>query len=132
MRILECFECIGEGYIEGSTPQCNKPSSVCCGGCYPKYECKLCDGLGVLHSNDEIILDYFEILNAYKTIMIGLMSALHEVDRLKKRISEDSQLEMDFLLNTEYQEEKENIKRQMKRIERHTQILHAEIKENLK
>ncbi len=132
MNELECFDCFGNGQIEGGNPICNKPHSICCGGCDSNFTCPTCLGQGTIESEDEITKDYFEILKAYKTIISGLKTALLEVDRLNKKISEDAALEMELLLNHEYQEEKSNIKRQMKRIEKHTEILHNEIRENLK
>ena len=41
----ECKECSGEGYYEVG-PDCNKPASMCCGGCYKRFECDNCGGSG--------------------------------------------------------------------------------------
>jgi len=43
----ECKECSGEGYNEVG-PECNKPASMCCGGCYKRIECDNCGGSGEL------------------------------------------------------------------------------------
>lgn len=43
MRV--CEECDGDGYLEVG-PQCMKPASECCGGCYVKVECEECNGKG--------------------------------------------------------------------------------------
>jgi len=40
-----CPECDGEGHYE-SGPECSRPASECCGGCYKTYKCETCDGGG--------------------------------------------------------------------------------------
>tara|TARA_R110001606_G_scaffold287110_1_gene435262 strand:+ start:145 stop:492 length:348 start_codon:yes stop_codon:yes gene_type:complete len=40
---VDCPDCDGEGYAEIG-PDCSKPASECCGGCYTTQECPGCDG----------------------------------------------------------------------------------------
>ncbi len=40
---LDCKECDGIGFFEYG-PDCSKPASECCGGCYKKVECTACEG----------------------------------------------------------------------------------------
>jgi hypothetical protein len=35
---VECPECYGNGYYEVG-PECNRPASNCCGGCYRQEPC---------------------------------------------------------------------------------------------
>jgi len=45
-----CSECYGEGKVEVG-PQCFKPASECCGGCYETHTCHVCKG------DKEILID---------------------------------------------------------------------------
>lgn len=40
-----CIECDGDGSYEVG-PQCDKPASMCCGGCYVTERCEYCSGSG--------------------------------------------------------------------------------------
>jgi len=40
-----CNECSGQGYVEIG-PDCDRPASMCCGGCFKKVECNECNGKG--------------------------------------------------------------------------------------
>ena len=40
---VQCPECKGEGYHEVG-PECDRPASMCCGGCYTRQLCEECDG----------------------------------------------------------------------------------------
>jgi hypothetical protein len=44
---LECQECNGQGY-DYVFVGCNKPASMCCGGCDAKIKCENCDGNGTI------------------------------------------------------------------------------------
>jgi hypothetical protein len=44
-KISDCQECSGKGYVEVG-PECSKPASSCCGGCYHNERCESCNGLG--------------------------------------------------------------------------------------
>lgn len=41
---FQCEDC-DEGFQEYG-PVCNKPASMCCGGCFEKVKCEECDGSG--------------------------------------------------------------------------------------
>lgn len=45
---MECEECFGSGYYEIG-PECDRPASMCCGGCYKKVKCEKCNGTGKLN-----------------------------------------------------------------------------------
>lgn len=45
---IECEECNGEGQYEIG-PECSRPASSCCGGCYRDVECEECNGEGYHH-----------------------------------------------------------------------------------
>lgn len=49
---MMCEECSGLGYVEIG-PECDKPASMCCGGCYVKVECEKCEGNGYKKENQE-------------------------------------------------------------------------------
>lgn len=40
-----CEDCYGQGYVMIG-PDCDRPASMCCGGCYKKVECDKCNGKG--------------------------------------------------------------------------------------
>lgn len=40
-----CEMCVGHGWVEVG-PECDKPASMCCGGCYRKEKCDECNGSG--------------------------------------------------------------------------------------
>ena len=69
---LECEECNGQGYDDVFVG-CNKPASMCCGGCDARITCEECDGTGVIEieSNCEYtdrllhLLEYFLEHNSY-------------------------------------------------------------------
>ncbi len=48
---MECDECYGTGYVDVG-PDCWKPASECCGGCYKTIECDVCNGTGLI--DDEL------------------------------------------------------------------------------
>ena len=50
---MECKECFGSGYYEIG-PECDKPASMCCGGCYKKVKCEKCNGTGMNDLNTPI------------------------------------------------------------------------------
>lgn len=41
---IECQECNGIGYTENQ--ECDKPASMCCGGCFIKVCCEECESAG--------------------------------------------------------------------------------------
>ena len=45
-----CKGCDGSGKQEIG-PKCDKPASMCCGGCYEEFECDICEGAGVININ---------------------------------------------------------------------------------
>jgi hypothetical protein len=50
---MECKECFGSGQYEIG-PECDKPASMCCGGCYKKVKCEKCNGTGIIKMNTPI------------------------------------------------------------------------------
>jgi hypothetical protein len=42
---INCPECEGEGSYEYG-PECTRPASMCCGGCYKTARCEECNGTG--------------------------------------------------------------------------------------
>ena len=42
---IDCPECGGDGKYEVG-PQCSRPASECCGGCYVTERCEQCSGSG--------------------------------------------------------------------------------------
>ena len=53
---VKCPDCNGEGFHEIG-PDCGKPASNCCGGCYHRVLCDSCDGgeVTLVFSKDEAI-----------------------------------------------------------------------------
>lgn len=51
---IECPDCNGEGE-ESELTGCDKPSSMCCGGCSVMVDCETCAGSGVI---EEVEFDY--------------------------------------------------------------------------
>ena len=51
MIMRTCNECDGRGYVEVG-PECDRPASMCCGGCYSKEKCDECDGTGKVEDDD--------------------------------------------------------------------------------
>jgi hypothetical protein len=48
----ECDECYGSGTYEVG-PECMKPASMCCGGCYVTVKCDKCNGNGKVYEQKE-------------------------------------------------------------------------------
>ena len=44
---IECLCCNGEG-TEEIGPDCSRPASSCCGGCFMQVECEECSGTGLI------------------------------------------------------------------------------------
>lgn len=44
-QLITCPECYGDGKYEVG-PECTRPASNCCGGCYYFEKCEECDGTG--------------------------------------------------------------------------------------
>lgn len=42
-EMIDCPDCDGEGSVEVG-PECNRPASQCCGGCYKDAQCGTCEG----------------------------------------------------------------------------------------
>ena len=127
---IECFECGGEGEYEGTYPECSKPASHCCGGCYKKYECETCQGTGELYPKDEDHHDYFLMVKAYESMLNGFKLTLKQLKEFQSTVCEDAFREMEFLLDHKYNDEKKLLTTQISRIEKHMQIILNEIKKS--
>jgi hypothetical protein len=46
----KCEECNGDGHYDVG-PECDKPASMCCGGCYENVECSICLGTGEIYED---------------------------------------------------------------------------------
>ena len=125
---IECFECDGQGQIEGSTPVCFKPASQCCGGCYPLYECKLCQGRGTLFSINEEVEDIFLMLEGYEKMIVGYEKTLSDFKKMIRGVSENGLLEMELMLDETHEMQLEIIRHQLKRIKHHKEVLRNEIR----
>jgi hypothetical protein len=66
----ECPECDGDGSCEIG-PECGRPASNCCGGCYHTEVCKRCSGEGSLEveMNDEDVQCVFDSVNDSSDIL---------------------------------------------------------------
>ena len=130
-KTIQCFECDGLGEVDGSLPECSKPASQCCGGCYKQYTCKLCDGTGNLYADikeDMELFDYFLMLEAYEKMSIGYKKTLKDFAEMIKGVSENGLLEMELMLDQTHKVQLGIIKDQLKRIEKHTEVLQNEIR----
>lgn len=47
-REVKCPECNGLGHYQSTYQVCDKPASMCCGGCYSTVDCEDCNGYGVV------------------------------------------------------------------------------------
>jgi hypothetical protein len=76
---LECKECNGVGSFEYG-PECSKPASNCCGGCYKTVQCSACEGnktYSVTYTIDELkeIIQLHvsgELVDAHELVMSNL------------------------------------------------------------
>lgn len=87
---IECFECDGVGMIDGTLPECFKPASECCGGCYTTYTCKYCSGSGVILALDDDMSIDIVMLNAYNDIIDNYNQTKKTLKSYKTEISEDA------------------------------------------
>jgi len=55
----KCSECYGNGYVDVG-PECDKPASMCCGGCYRKEKCDNCNGTGKEKDTDTTFIVFGE------------------------------------------------------------------------
>lgn len=46
---IPCSNCDGSGIVEMG-PQCDKPSSMCCGGCVQDTTCEICNGQKIIEN----------------------------------------------------------------------------------
>ncbi len=130
-KTIQCFECDGTGISEGTTPECNQPPSACCGGCYEKYDCNLCEGTGNLYADEEEdmeLYDFFLMLDAYEKMTVGYNKTLKDYKEMIKGVSENGLLEMELLLDNDHKVQLGLIRDQLKRIAKHTEILQNEIR----
>lgn len=129
-KTIECFECNGNGEMDGPLPECSKPASECCGGCYKQYTCVLCAGMGTLYAGPENheMFDYFLMLEAYKKMRMGYKKTLKDFAEMIKGVSENGLLEMELMLDQTHKVQLGIIKDQLKRIEKHTEVLQNEIR----
>lgn len=125
---IKCFDCDGTGNMEGANPICNKAHSICCGGCASNYTCTTCHGKGDLYAEDENIVDYMLMLDAYEKMSSGYKKTLIDFNKMIKSVSENGLLEMELLLDHTHKIQLGLIKDQLKRIEKHTEILQNEIR----
>lgn len=125
---IECYECNGDGNVESVYPECTKAASICCGGCYKKYECELCDGSGYLIAESEDLEDYFRMVNAYEKMVDGFKEILKGIRALEVSFSEDAYKQMEYMLEYKYIEEANSLRTQIRRIEKHIKIIMEEIK----
>jgi hypothetical protein len=58
---LGCPDCGGDGYHEVG-PECSRPASSCCGGCYRSEGCKGCNETGEVELviNSESLIEMIE------------------------------------------------------------------------
>lgn len=63
---LECRECNRQGY-DYVFVGCNKPASMCCGGCDAKIKCEDCDGNGIIEvkANDDDMVKMIDLLQYF-------------------------------------------------------------------
>jgi len=64
---ITCPECNGEGFNEWG-PECSKPASMCCGGCYKTIECDKCSS-----GEASITLDHSDVQDLIEWVMSGDM-----------------------------------------------------------
>lgn len=57
---MECKECFGSGYYDVG-PSCDKPASMCCGGCYKTVECETCNGTGEIDMDVPVLKEIHEM-----------------------------------------------------------------------
>lgn len=55
---IECMHC--DNGTQSIGPECSRPASDCCGGCFRDVECDECSGSG--HLDLEITQDHMEIM----------------------------------------------------------------------
>jgi len=65
----DCRVCDGDGYHEIG-PDCNRPASDCCGGCYKTVVCSNCSGTGRVsyHFRDYQLCDIIEGIYRENTV----------------------------------------------------------------
>lgn len=82
---VQCHECQGQGWVLYG-PSCSNPASNCCGGCYTRDYCDVCDGHGeICHGIDDYIdrmLDCHEHFKnapeAHKMLILNLQNEINE------------------------------------------------------
>jgi len=71
--VIVCTGCNGDGTYEDG-PDCSRPASDCCGGCFKTKVCDDCSGSG------ELEVDYMDILSiiSAKKIQIEIRSVIQK------------------------------------------------------
>lgn len=78
---IECEECDGEGIIEIG-PECSRPASLCCGGCYREERCEECNGEGKIEAE----LDSDEVQEIIESILMEGASIQYSREFIKSII----------------------------------------------
>lgn len=125
---IKCFDCDGTGKMEAANPICNVPKSQCCGGCDSYFTCTLCDGTGIIVSEDDEIINYILMIKSYDIMIKGYSKTVNDYQKLINSVSENGLLEMQLLQDNTNTIQVDIMKIQIKRIKKHKTILQNEIK----
>ena len=130
-NFIECFECGGSGEVESTSPNCFKPASECCGGCYDVYPCDYCDATGKIHPLDEEMNDNIMMLKSYYQMLDSFEIMQKELNSWKIQFSEDAIATYNMMANKRYAEDLVNLKNQIKRIDLHVSKIEEEIMKSI-
>lgn len=125
---IKCFDCDGDGEIEAANPICDKPKSQCCGGCESKFTCTTCNGQGDLYTEDQEIIDFMLMIEAYDKMKLGYKKTIKDFQEMIKSVSENGLMEMELLMDNTHKYQLNLISKKLKRIEKHTEILQIQIR----
>lgn len=124
---IECFECGGDGTYYSTYPNCSKPATECCGGCYDLLECDYCEGTGEIHPINDEMQDEIMMLNSYEKMLKSLKELKHELKMIENESSEDAIATMELCFSSNYQNDLKSLDDQINRIDIHRGILENSI-----
>lgn len=79
---VACSVCSGVGYVMVG-PECSRPASECCGGCYKEFSCDCCNGKGNV--------DMFKVPNNTPKEVLNVLNTLdtEDVDNDLDRVQDE-------------------------------------------
>ena len=94
--VIECTGCNGDGTYEDG-PDCSRPVSDCCGGCFQTKVCDDCDGSGELEVDYMVIHDEYAVEKIQTEINMVIQNNKDGIQFLLAKLLDDTEQLKSFL-----------------------------------